>query len=74
MSGQRESQTTTSSDLNLAALLGGVALCLLALLMVVYSVRLWQAARAGDTRIGGDFAAFYAAARSIEAAAILMTE
>ncbi|HVG32557.1 MAG TPA: glycosyltransferase family 87 protein [Pyrinomonadaceae bacterium] len=52
--------TSKSSDLNLAALLGGVALCLLALLMIVYSVRLWQAARAGDTRIGGDFAAFYA--------------
>lgn len=52
--------TDKSSDLNAAALIGGVALCLLALLMVVYSVRLWQAARAVDTRIGGDFAAFYA--------------
>ena len=51
---------TTASDFDLAALLGGVALCLLAVLMVVYSARLWQAARAGDTRIGGDFAAFYA--------------
>ncbi len=46
---------------NPAALLAGVALCLFATLMIIYTVRLWGAARVGDTVIGGDFAAFYTA-------------
>lgn len=52
--------TDTSYDLNPAALLGGVALCLLVLLALVYTLRLWRASQVGDTRIGSDFVAFYA--------------
>lgn len=51
--------TDKSNDLNPAVVLAGVALCLLVLLALVYSVRLWRAAQVGDTVIGGDFAAFY---------------
>jgi hypothetical protein len=37
-----------------------VALCLLLLLTLVYTLRLWRASYTGDTRIGSDFVAFYA--------------
>ena len=50
-----------SSGRNPAAVLAGVAVCLLALLTIFYARRLWQAAHVGDTDIGADFAGFYSA-------------